>query len=119
MKSHNHLSKHKRTVSLLALCTALTPAAFATERFFTYTYEPETLPQGAWEMENHVTLAAGRNAHVGQENYKRWEFRTELEDGATGNYSVSLYVNESYETFRDPATRRRTRNLSWDGISIE
>ena len=103
----------------LAVGAALVPAACATERFFTYTYEPETLPQGAFEMEQHFTLRARRNAHVGQDNYQRWEFRTEFEYGATDNYSVSLYVNESYETFRDPATRSHTRNLCWDGLSIE
>jgi len=119
MNSHNDPSNNKRTALLLVACAALAPAAFGTERFFTYTYEPETLPQGAWEMENHFTLASGRNSHVGQENYNRWEFRTELEYGATDNYSVSLYVNESYETFHDPFTHRSEHNLSWDGISIE
>ena len=94
-------------------------SAGATDRFFTYTYEPETLPQSAVEMEQHFTLRSGRNAHVGQQDYRRWEFRTEFEYGVTDNYSVSLYVNESHESFRDPVTHRYTRDFCWNGLSIE
>src|SRR6185436_12100605 len=111
----NSLPKSKRTlapiVALIAGCAVGTPAASATERFFTYSYEPETMPKAAWEIEQWVTLRAGRNSHVGQDNYHKWEFRTELEYGVTDNYTVSLYVNESYENFRDPATRRHTHDL--------
>src|ERR1044071_8747398 len=60
-------------VSLVLGCGA----AMATERYFTYTYEPEVFPQGAAEFEQWVTLAAGRNRQVGQENYNRWELREE------------------------------------------
>jgi hypothetical protein len=106
-------------VALATLLAAMTPAVMGTERFFTYSYEPETLPKGAYEIEQWFTLRAGRNSTVGQKNYNKWEFRTELEYGVTDNYSVSLYVNESYENFRDPSTRRSTHDLCWDGLSIE
>jgi hypothetical protein len=43
----------------------------ADERRFTYTYEPETLPQGTFEFENWVTWRAGRTAAVGQDNFNR------------------------------------------------
>ncbi len=58
-----------------AVCMALGLAtAPAMERFFTYTYEPETMPAGALEYEQWITLRAGRNKTVGQENYNKWEF---------------------------------------------
>src|SRR5438270_5207639 len=73
--------------------------AGATERSFTYTYEPETMPKGGFEYEQWVTLRAGRNAAVGQQDYNRWEFRHELEYGLTDNYTLSLYFNHSLENF--------------------
>jgi hypothetical protein len=68
---------------------------------------------------NNGSRPARCATHVGQENYLRWQFRTELEYGVTDNYTVGLYVNEQYETFRDPATRKHTRELCWTGISLE
>jgi hypothetical protein len=45
-----------------AVCITLSLAtASAMERYFTYTYEPETMPAGALEYEQWVTLRAGRN----------------------------------------------------------
>src|SRR6267378_8392622 len=106
--------------SLAILCSALSllPAS-ATERYFTYTYEPETMPKGGLEYEQWVTLRAGRNKTVGQEDYNRWELRHELEYGATDNYSVSLYVNESSESFRNPVTGENHSEFHFDGISLE
>jgi hypothetical protein len=94
-------------------------AAAASERYFTYTYEPETMPQGAWETEQWVTARLGRNKFVEQDNYNAWEFRHELEYGVTDNYSVSLYVNESLENFRDPFAGKDHSDFHFDGISIE
>jgi hypothetical protein len=101
------------------LACGLCLGASATERLFTYTYEPETLPQGAWEYEQQVTLRAGRDKFVGQEDYSKWELRHEIEYGATDNYSVSLYVNESVENFRDPVAAKDHSDFRFDGISIE
>jgi hypothetical protein len=117
--NRNHKNRLTHTAALIAVCAALTPGASANERLFTYTYEPETMPQGAFEIEQWVTARALRNAHVGQENYLRWQFRTELEYGVTDNYTVGFYVNEQYETYRDPVTRKHTRELCWTGISLE
>ena len=64
------------------------------ERYFTYTYEPETMPQGAFEAEQWVTLRAGRNKAVGQEDFNRWEFRQELEYGVTDNRSEERRVGK-------------------------
>src|SRR6476646_7243610 len=95
------------------------PAARATERFFTYSYEPETMPQGVFEYEQWVTARLGRNSTVGQENYNRWEFRHELEYGVTDNYTLSLYVNESLTNYKEVETGRRISHFGFDGVSLE
>src|SRR5690242_1090809 len=94
-------------------------SAAASERFFTYTYEPETMPQGILETEQWVTLRAGRNAAVGQEDFNRWEFRQELEYGLTDNYTLSLYLNESLENFHEPETHHNVSHFQFDGVSLE
>lgn len=96
-------------------------SATGTERFFTYTYEPETLPKGAFEYEQWITSRLGRTEAVGQENYNRWEFRHELEYGVTDNYSLSLYLNHSLTDFHDTATGtgRNVSHYQFDNISLE
>ena len=89
------------------------------ERFFTYTYEPETMPAGLFEYEQWITSRLLRNSTVGQENFNRWEFRHEFEYGVTDNYTLSLYINESLTNFREPDTHRHVSDLVWDGISLE
>jgi hypothetical protein len=109
---------------LIGICSvALTLVAKADERRFTYTYEPEVLPQGGMEFEQWVTLRTQRTSggEVKQGNYNLWELREELEYGATDNYSVSLYLNTEAESYRDfgqepPADVSKFR---FDGISIE
>ena len=98
-------------------------AAKADERRFTYTYEPEVLPQGGMEFEQWITLRTQRTKEgdVKQDNFNRWELREELEYGVTDNYSVSLYLNTASESFRDfnqnpPAD---VSNFKFEGISIE
>ena len=101
--------------------------AYASQRLFTYTYEPETMVQGEREFENWVTLRTQRDDAVGQHNYNKWETRQELEYGVTDNYTVSFYLNESYEYFSTKETDEttgeettiKTRNSSFDGVSIE
>ena len=91
----------------------------ADERRFTYVYEPETLPAGAFEFENWVTLRAGRNKTVGQENYTRWDLRQELEYGVSDWYTLALYLNERAESYRDPATGANESEFEWKGPSLE
>lgn len=103
----------------LALGTVGFQSARATERYFGYTYEPETLPQGGMEFEQWVTLRAGRNSAVGQQNYNRWDLREEFEYGVTDNYTVALYLNTVAKSFRDPATGSGHSSFSFDGVSVE
>src|SRR5215475_7046443 len=103
---------------MLGATLSLSPAR-ATERLFTYTYEPETMPKGGMEYEQWVTLRAGRNQAVGQESYNKWELREEFEYGVSANYTISLYLNQSSESFRDPVTDEHHSDFSFDGISVE
>jgi hypothetical protein len=107
-----------RCLGWLALSLVVHQAA-ATERLFTYTYEPETMPAGAAEFEQWITLRTHRTQAVGQADYHLWEFRQELEYGVTDNYSVSLYLNTAQESFRDPAAATHFSRFHFDGISIE
>jgi hypothetical protein len=93
--------------------------ASATERYFTYTYEPETMPQGVTEFEQWITLRTQRSDEIGQHNYNRWDLREEFEYGVTDNYSLSLYVNTKAENFRVPTTGETRSSYDFDGISIE
>ncbi len=91
----------------------------ANERLFTYTYEPETMPQGETEFEQWVTLRTQRNSEVGQDNFNKWEFREEFEYGVTDNYTASLYLNTQHTSFRDPATDADSSEFTFDGVSLE
>ncbi|HTL70141.1 MAG TPA: DUF6662 family protein [Candidatus Eisenbacteria bacterium] len=98
---------------------AACPAAMATTRNFTYTYEPETMPQGAFEFEEWTTLRETRSNRVGQNHYTRWDLKQEFEYGVTDNYSLSLYLNEVSEYFREPGTNAKTNDFDFDGVSFE
>src|ERR1043166_6720388 len=99
---------HLKTVWLAPALGLLVLAAVADERRFTYTYEPETMPAGAWEIEQWITWGTLRNKTVGQDHYNKWEFKTALEYGVTDNYTVELYLNTKSESFRDPASGRES-----------
>lgn len=93
--------------------------ALAHERLFTYSYEPETMPQGLFEYEQWATLRTQRNDAVGQANYNKWEVRHSLEYAVTDNYTVEGYVNWNYESFHDPVNGEGNSDFHFDGISIE
>lgn len=89
------------------------------ERRFTYVYEPETLPQGTFELENWVTLRSQRNKSVGQDSYSRWDLRQELEYAVSDRYTVALYLNEKAESYGDPTTGADESAFTWEGVSLE
>lgn len=102
---------------MIASGAGLLPA-HATDRLFTYTYEPETMPEGAMEFEQWITSRAGRNSTVGQDKYHRWDLREELEYGVTDNYTVSLYLNSKSESYVDGADNH-VSEFEFEGISLE
>lgn len=117
MNTKSTLRKHLTPTLAAGLIGAW--AAQADDRLFTYTYEPETAPQGTFEFEQWITSRAGRNDTVGQQDFHRLQLREEFEYGVTDNYSVSLYVNHEYETFKDPGTGKRSSRYDWTGVSLE
>jgi hypothetical protein len=85
----------------LARRRALRAPATATKRRFTIFLRPETLPKGAMEFEQWITLRTRARPirRFYQENYNRWDFRSELEYGVTDRYTVGLYLNAKNERF--------------------
>src|SRR5437899_1791767 len=114
--------RSKILIAILASGLCLTGAR-ADEKRFTYSYEPETLPQGGTEFEQWVTLRTQRTSGgtVQQQNYNLWELREELEYGVTDNYSVSLYLNTAAESFRDfhQSPAEDVSKFRFEGISLE
>jgi hypothetical protein len=105
--------------SLLLGTLLMAVTALADERLFTYTYEPETEPKGDWELEQSITSRLTRDRAVGQENYQKWEFRTEVEHGFTDRYTVGFYANNDYEHFHDPSTGKNSDVNRFSGFSLE
>src|ERR1051325_10657892 len=67
LSGSNRANSFRRWLGAVALVYCSLGTAGATERFFTYTYEPETMPQGLFEYEQWLTARVGRNSTVGQE----------------------------------------------------
>ena len=111
-------TQSKILMGLLAGGLCLTKA-HADERRFTYTYEPETLPEEGTEFEQWVTLRTQRTKAVGQDNFNRWELRQAWEYGVSDRYTVELYLNEASESSRDAATGADISRFSFRGVSLE
>src|SRR5436190_8376820 len=75
--------------TLLLLSQALTPAARADNRHFTFVYEAQTPKQGELEYEQWVTWSR-RSDEDSKLNVV--SFRHELEYGITDNWMVALYA---------------------------
>ncbi|MBI5387973.1 MAG: hypothetical protein HZA90_25195 [Verrucomicrobia bacterium] len=103
---------------LIAGCVGVSSTQ-ADERRFTYTYEPETLPAGAFEVENWITLRTQRSKAAGRDNFNRWDLRQELEYGVSDRYTTALYLNERADSYRDPATGVNESDFEWKGVSWE
>lgn len=112
-------SRLDRFVPAFVALVASIAALHADDRRFTYSYEPETLPQGVAEFEQWVTWRTGRNAAVDQANFSRFDLREELEYGVTDNYTVSLYLNNKVERFREVSTASNVSEFTFDGVSVE
>lgn len=93
--------------------------ALASERLFTYTYEPETMPQGGHEFEQWITLRTPRNEAVGQDEFVRWDLRQELEFGVTDYYSLALLWDEKVQRYENPSDGSETRESEFEGFGVE
>jgi hypothetical protein len=117
------LTMRNKILSGILACGLGVATAPATERRFTYSYEPETMPQGAMEFEQWITLRTQRTGGgtVHQQNFNLWELREELEYGVTDNYTIGLYLNASAESFRDPSVSpaQDSSVFEFKGVSLE
>lgn len=109
-------TRNQPAFALLLAAAAVT--AHADERRFTYTYEPETMPQGAWALEQWVTWRSGRTAAVGRDDYQRFQFREELEYGVSDRYTVALYLNTEQLSYKD-GNGERFSEFNWSSVSLE
>ena len=68
----------KNKLLLAAIAASTLVSAHADERFFTYVYESDVLPKGAWEFEQWLTYRKGFPG--GDRNFSRhiWDFREEI-----------------------------------------
>jgi len=107
-----------KTLAVTLGILACLQSGSADDRLFTYSYEPETMPQGAMEFEQWVTLRAGKGDQIGKDNYNRWDIREEFEYGVTDQYTVALYLNTKAESYRDSADND-VSDFSWEGLSLE
>lgn len=67
---------------------ASTPAK-ADERYFTYSYQADVLPEGEAEFEQWLTNQSGKE----DGDYSEWDFRSEIEYGITSQLQTSFYLN--------------------------
>src|SRR3972149_14704 len=104
-------------VFLLAMYLAPVPLLYADERFFTYTYEPKTLPKGALEFEQWITLKHGK---VDQQ-YNRWELREEFEYGLEDNLTTALYLNfrSTKIDYKESSGEDDVNRFEFKGVSSE
>lgn len=92
-------------------------AAQADERHFTYSYEADVLPEGAFELEQWVTNQSGKE----DGDYTEWNLRTEFEFGVTEQYMTALYLNldsvrsEGVDGEEDE-TETEFEGVSWENI---
>src|SRR5262245_29627635 len=106
-----------RVTLAIATATLLASSVGATDRRFTFTYEPETMPQGAKELEQWITLRTQRTKNVDQENYNAWDFREEFEFGVTDNYQIALYLNGRNESYRSKVDGD-VSDFTFEGLSL-
>lgn len=110
----------KTFILITVLAVGLTLSAVASERYFTYSYEPETMPAKAWEFEQLLTYRTQRSATAGQSGYHRWFVQEELEYGVTDNYTAALYLNAlQATTYKDTGTGASVSDVEFKGVSIE
>lgn len=109
----------KTPILTVALLATTLVGAHANERVFTYTYEPEVLPQGAVEFEQWLTLRSGRAAEAGKGSFNRWDIREELEYGVTDRYTAALYLNFRHDSYLDLGTGHDQSVFKFRGVALE
>ncbi len=118
-QTNSKVARHyTRALATMILAGCWTANVQGNDRLFTYSYEPETMPKGALEFEQWITLRTLRTKKLGQDNYNRWDLREELEYGVTDNYQIAFYVNTEAESFRN-GLGEDVSDFKFKGISLE
>ncbi len=115
---HKWIVRPARVMLAIVVTGLLAVSAGATDRRFTFTYEPETMPQGEKEFEQWITLRTQRTKNVDQENFNQWDFREEFEYGVTDNYQVALYLNGRNTSYRSKVDGD-VSEFTFEGLSLE
>lgn len=106
--------RFKGVILVLISLFVLPLSASADERFFSYVYESDPMPEGGWELEQWITNQNGRD----DQDYSAWNFRTEIEHGITANLTGALYLNwDSIRIDRDSGDS--TTEAEFKGVSGE
>lgn len=105
-----------RAVGVLALAVGFTGGVVhADQRYFTYSYEPKTLPAGDLELEQWLTLRLGKESGV----FARWDLRTEIETGLTDYLTTSLYLNARHVSSDGVPGLPDEDEFEFEGVSSE
>jgi hypothetical protein len=112
----NRTARARALLVVLGLSAlAAAPRARADERFFTYSYEPKVLPDGAVELEQWATVRQGKK----DGDFTRWDLRTELEIGIADAFSASLYLNYGSTQSDGVQGQPDEDRFRFDGVSNE
>ena len=109
MKSIAHFASITALFSAFILCSAS-----ATERYFTYTYEPETMPQGLCEYEQWVTY---RTHTANDHSFTSIDFRHEFEMGITDNFDLRVYLPSWRYEDTDEHAGTRFGSIDVEGVA--
>ncbi|MDD5140408.1 MAG: transporter [Verrucomicrobiales bacterium] len=103
----------------LTMLTGTLPS-HADERFFTYIYDADVIPQGRWEFEQWLTYRKGYDGDNHDYDRYIWDFREEMEYGLTEKLSGSLYLNFRQEQMvAQQAGLSDSSEFSFKGVSAE
>ncbi len=88
---------------------------YAHERLFTYSYDTDYLPKGLFEVEQWVTLKAGKDKGI----YNLWDMRTEFEYAITPRTHLALYLDYSskFHQYYD-STVKTIQSFKFKGVDL-
>ncbi len=107
------ITMRKIALALVGLLISCVSLASADERFFTYSYEANVLPEGTWEYEQWITNQNGKE----QGDYSEWNLRSEFEYGLTERLTTALYLN--LDSTRADGVEGEESETKFKGISSE
>jgi len=89
--------------TIAALLIVLSSNSFADRRNYVWTYQYQTMPVGATELEFYQTT------QIPEEGHHLWEYRIEVEQGLSHRWDFSVY-----QIFSQP----ENGSLAWDAVQF-